>query len=325
MQGRILGVALERLGHSVIYYDFAYRKHLSDCKDMLGIMLHQGRDETIKHLKSLKAFHYLRKQITITKKIKDIDCVILGSDTIWDISRKHIQKNSDVLWGNVFDKVKIITYAGSIGNTPKELLKHKKNIENTVSKWAAISVRDSNTKDAISQFTNAKIFTVCDPTLLLKKKDYEQMIGDPIDSDYIFLYLFKDLSYEQSEELKAFAKNKKMKIIRGVNGVTNKAADFSVENSPLLFLQHMLAAKYVITDTFHGTIFSINLNKQFVAIDRGKNKVNDAIRFFRFEDRLITNDLPFVETLTFPIAYEERMASVDMIRDASWSYLETSI
>ena len=95
-------------------------------------------------------------------------------------------------------------------------------------------------------------------------------------------------------------------------------------NSPLLknnFLNYIHESSYVITDTFHGTIFSINFNKKFISIDRGKNKVNELLGNCNLIDRLVNNN-DISEQLENDIDYGEVNISVEKLRDKSVQFLE---
>lgn len=326
-QGRTLGIALEQLGFNVYYYDYNYliKNRMAYYRAIPGIMLHEGIKQTVQYIKSLVSFHKLRKQLCFSKKTNAEDCIVLGSDTIWSLDNKMLNAKRDIFWGKVFSGKKIITYAGSVGNACEEQFAKWNDIEKVIDKWSAISVRDEHTKEIISKFTTKNIETVCDPTMLLSKEYYEKIIERKMETDYIFLYLFTDLSEEQSVQIKKYAKENKLKIIRGVNGVTMKSADYSTENSPMVFLQYMIYAKYVITDTFHGTIFSINLNKQFITMNRGKNKVNDALKMYNFYDRLVSKDEQLIDKLTTKIEYSEKMDRLNDVRKKSWQYLKESV
>lgn len=326
-QARALGLVLEKLGHSVCYYDYDYtlKYRMQNYKGILDMIISQDMSEGIKYAKSLRSFSRLQRGLPLTKEIDAINCFVLGSDTIWNLESENLTAKFDELWGRAFRDKKVITYAGSVANACEELFKNDSRIDEAVSSWFAISVRDQYTREIIAKHTSKQIKLVCDPTLLLQKADYAGMTEHSKDSDFIFLYTFKDLSAEQSDALASFAKRNKLKIVQGVNGKRRKAADYSVENSPISFLQHMLNARYVVTDTFHGTMFSINLHKQFVAINRGKNKVNEALQSFGFADRLVSDDAGFMDRLTTTIDYNVRMQEIDRLREESLDFLKSNL
>ena len=113
---------------------------------------------------------------------------------------------------------------------------------------------------------------VCDPTLLMSEKDYLEISKDVKEKyKYIFLYLFEDLSKTQGDKLKEFAKNNNLKIISGKSN-NYYCSDKHIINAPQTFLNYMSNAEYVITDTFHGVIFSTNLEKNIWLLIEKKSK-----------------------------------------------------
>lgn len=326
-QALALGQAIRKLGHSVCYFDFdyTYSFRIKELKRIIGMFAFLGIKEACRYLKSNRSFSKLRKDLIITNAVQDVDVFVLGSDTIWNLESKNLHANFEVLWGELFKQKKIIAYAGSVANAREELFIDKKRLKEAVSLWSYISVRDEYTRHIISGFTNDTINLVCDPTLLLSKDDYCEFENNGNKSEYIYLYLFKDLSDKQNTELREFATANNLKIVQGVNGIRLKSADYSIENTPINFLNYMKSAKYIVTDTFHGTIFSINLNKQFVSINRGKNKVNEALCMYDFEDRLVSASQSLIDSLTSPIDYNTRMNKVDALRVSSWNYLKNAL
>ena len=237
-----------------------------------------------------KKFKELEKSFNIINEYKNMDLIILGSDTIWNIDEEYFFKHIDTYWGERFKNKRIITYACSVGNTNLESYNIKNRIKKCISRFDKISVRDKHTYNSIKKYTKKEIKTVCDPTMLLDKSKYEEIINydkPNITKPYIFLYLFRKLTKIENEELTTYAKINDMYIINGTE--TNNVYDMQITNNPIDFIKYMNNADYVITDTFHGTIFSIILNKQFIVIDRGKSKINDILSQFNLQQRIVKN------------------------------------
>lgn len=220
------------------------------------------------------------------KDVKNVDFVIIGSDTMWNINEKYFKRNYKLFFGGCFPGVHQITYAVSVGNTKMNEINRLKNINNYISNFDKISVRDDYTKFVVEEAKKCSPVVVCDPTLLFNKNEYKNIIYKRIEKEkYIYLYLFNDLSDIQKKNIKKFAMNNNLIIIDGTND--KKWANKSIYNTPELFLNYMFYADYIITDTFHGTIFSINFNKKFVVINRNKNKVNEFLEKCNLKNRLI--------------------------------------
>ncbi len=235
----------------------------------------------------LKSFKIISKK---SKIFKQIDCFVLGSDTIWNISEKYFYHNRKDYFGalNTMNS-KIVTYAVSIGNTDAKMF--DLNFKEYISKMDLISVRDVSTKNMVLNLCDRKPFMVCDPTLLLNPSDFDDLIiDDNVNSNkkFIFLYLFEKLSEQNADLLKKFAKEKKCTIINGV--IDDKRFDKNNRNSPSFFLNCMKKSDYVITDTFHGLMFSLIYEKKFLVINRNKIKINEFMIENEIDNRLVNSE-----------------------------------
>ena len=83
----------------------------------------------------------------------------------------------------------------------------------------------------------------------------------------------------------------------------------------------MIYADYIITDTFHGTIFSANLEKNFVVINRNKQKVNNFLESVKLKDRL-TDGEAITNKFTQPTDYNYVNEKIKEFRNQSIKFLE---
>lgn len=135
---------------------------------------------------------------------------------------------------------------------------------------------------------------VLDPTLLLDINDWN-LVMESIDlpNEYILLYQVnhnKDLC----KNADAFAKRKGMKLIRVTNDMSEIfwGEGFTYLPTPAQFLYIIKNAKYVITDSFHGTCFCINFNKNFIDVlpENHSQRNRSVLEFFNLTDRIIVGD-----------------------------------
>lgn len=331
-QAFALGQVLRSMGHEVCYFK-RVKKGASSAKftlfkRVLSLLLHghfgEAGEFKIKIIKFKKCAKNFRIISRADKEFESVDYFILGSDTIWNQDSKYFLRCKSVFWGDIFKEQRIISYAGSLANTKAEKLVPKNEYSKSLSRWKSISVRDEYTKQVFSKLTDKDIKVVCDPTLLLELKDYKSL-AKPVGGDYIFIYLFKALSKDQDRELKDFASENGLKIVVGTyRNIVSQPYDFII-NNPTDFMGHMLGAKYVVTDTFHGTIFSANLQKNFVVIDRSKKKVNGFLESVHLEDRIINDKLSISEVLSRSVDYSTADSIIKRIRKDSISYLKSSL
>ena len=141
----------------------------------------------------------------------------------------------------------------------------------------------------------------------------------PKKKDYIFLYLATQLSKNQIKDIKEFAEKNDLKIISTI--FDREYCDRYIVNNPNNFLNYMIYADYIITDTFHGTIFSANLEKNFVVINRNKQKVNNFLETVKLNNRLI-NEETITEKFTKTINYDYCNEKLEEFRNESLNFIK---
>lgn len=330
-QAYALGQILKMQGHEVYYYK---REKKGTASSFIVQLNNIARK--LFHLRFLETRDYIKRIISFKKTGKifsiidsssilynDIDYFILGSDTIWNLDSPYYNKNKTTFWGDIFFNKNIISYAGSIANTKTEMLADSF-YSNSINKWKSISVRDTYTKNLFSKLTTKQVHLVCDPTLLLPEKHYRG-ICKPKTRNYIFLYLFKKLNHNQDIQLRAFANKYGLEIICGTRRDISSQTDTYIINNPYNFMAYMLGAKYVVTDTYHGTIFSVNFNKQFVVINRDLTKIQDFLLNVSLADRIIDCESELDYTISKLINYDLANQKIQELRSYSLKYLEDSL
>ena len=196
---------------------------------------------------------------------------------------------------------KAITYAASFGNTTMEKVK-RYGIADILSKdlkrLEAISIRDTNSWEVVENLTGMKPVIHLDPVLIYP---WENLIPKepPIKEKYMVLYGYSGrFSEEECRRIRMFAKQKKLRII-SIGGIQDVRNTF-VNCSPLEVLRYFASAACVITDTFHGVIFSVITHRQFGVYVRSgeygnEEKVNDLLHKDDIEN-LLEQKIMFQET-----------------------------
>lgn len=237
---------------------------------------HMG--ETIKGIKKCislsKTKEYLQesKKVKTAKEIDDLqlDCIIFGSDAIFNI--KH--PLCDSLYYGVGIKTKKITYSPSCEyldvNTelPSEYRK-------SLLEMKQISVRDQNTYDLIKRNIDYEALITLDPTFLY---DFSDISSSEKLENYILIYSFSEWS-EYKTQIINYAKKNNLEIIS--LGMQRDWADKSFTDSSFeLWIESFRKAEFVITDSFHGTVFSLKNNKQIVLCGRSDKaaKINSLLQ-----------------------------------------------
>ena len=212
---------------------------------------------------------YSRLTLKLLKQ-NPCDCVIVGSDQVWRPKYNYRIEDMYLKFAGNFP-IKRIAYAASFGvdeweYTPKQTYECSK----LAKKFDAISVREESGIKLCDDNLGVCATWVLDPTLLLKKEDYLEVCKDvPFSTEKILVAYVLDMSESVSELCKSVAKERGLviKMLR---------ADFGSVLSVPEWLAMFRDASYVVTDSFHGTIFSIIFGKDFKSI---YNKNRGAARF----------------------------------------------
>lgn len=226
---------------------------------------------------------------------KDYDVYICGSDQIWQPS--NLQNPKWTFYYAAFTKKKKLSYAPSIGgyNIPDEW---KEKVAELISSFSAISVREEAGMAALQELTQKKIELVVDPTLLLSKQEWEDVLPCRIQKKekYVLGYILtpNDTYYHIARE---YAHQHGMKFYLFMFSLQDYGqADKYISGGPLDFLEHVRNADVVFTDSFHGTIFSTIFERPFYT-------------FKRFSDNSPINQNSRVETLLKMIGAENRLVN----------------
>lgn len=212
------------------------------------------------------------KGYTELKSIADTyDIVIVGSDQMW--SPSGLATNFYNLMF-VPDNTRKVSYASSFG-VEKIPAYQKKRTAVFLKRIEYLSVREKSAVNIIAELTNRNAELVVDPTMLLSRKEWESFSAKDrvVDEPYIFSY-FLGSNSEHREKTVALSKIKKLKIVtlRHLDeyfASDEKFGDIALYDiGPKEFLNLIKNAEYICTDSFHGTVFSILFQKQFLTFFR---------------------------------------------------------
>ena len=244
-----------------------------------------------------KKFTKFINQLTDSKKIsnlREIDCskeyhaFVCGSDQIWNPT---LTGGLDGAYFCDFDSDAIkIAYSASMGLKklpPKEELSFQRMINN----FDYVGVRENSLKEYISKFSNKDVEVTVDPTLLLEKEDYIHMTKENKNGRYIFLYsLIEDKKlYSIADKL-----SKKLNIpiveLRYNKLYSHRKYIQVADSGPEEFLSFIKNAEIVITNSFHGTIFSIMFEKKFYTVfnEWGSSRLETLLINVGLKDRCIS-------------------------------------
>lgn len=248
---------------------------------------------------------------------------------------------SDQIWGKIgtadYDEAyflefakgkKCISYAASFGKTElnKEL---DKNLNRLMEKYSKILVREESAKKLLQNKNIKNVEQVLDPTFLLSTEEWKELAkkGKSSKQKYILIYQLHD-NKEFNKYAKEFAKKKKMKLLRISPSLYHCARSGKLVYLPTQydFLAYFANAEYILTDSFHATVFSIIFNKKFIDVlpsNKTGTRIESILKVFNIKNRILKQYDDF-ESIDESINYkqvneimkEEREKSLQLLKNA---------
>lgn len=328
---------LEDLEYNVQFVDYRYEEGISRLKDQSIIKKIISNINIIKFISKKAVLNNFRNKynneyikllgINCINYNPNIDALVIGSDEVFNCLQGYPVGYSRELFGKNYENINVISYAGSFGHTKYEELKEHnidKEIGEYFSKFNAISVRDKNSESIVEKLTSKKPELHLDPVLI---SDFSKVITNNVKlNNYIIVYAYTGrLTKSEEKYIKKFAKKHKKKIVS--LGFYQKIADYNLVVSPFEVLEYFQKADYVITDTFHGTIFSIKMNTKFCTIirDSNKNKLMYLLEKLSQVDRNVTELDKIEELYNKDIDFKETNSIIEAERKRTTEYLKNNL
>lgn len=214
-----------------------------------------------------------------------MDCLIFGSDQIWNPNWFHPFYYADF---NAI-RTKKIAYAASIGVS--EISEERKNsYRKSLASFHSIGIREKTGQQIIREVCTQNVEQVVDPTLLHTRDEWDTLLRikqEEADSseDYICVYfLGENLKHWKTVYSIAKRENLKVKIIPNVGSSYLRKGQVLANASVQDFVKTIRNAKYIFTDSFHATVFSVLYNCNFYTFERfsSGNELSQNSRIFDF-------------------------------------------
>lgn len=282
-----------------------------------------------KHGKTVKCFLWIRKHLKYTKEVirKDedfkalvsqYDYFIVGSDQIWNpLFDWYSNAGAFLQWARPEQR---LTYAPSIGVTsfPKERMHEYKE---WLSGFKLLSCREKVGAKILKEITGNEVKVVLDPTMLFTADEWcERAKICANEGGYILYYPLAEANEDLKNYVEDLSERKNKPIVQIKYAGNNDALD------PYEFLEYVMNAEYVVTDSFHGTVFSMLFHKQITYMQSCDVMQNTLSRLQTLLDLAeITADFS-KSIVEFPTinwdVYERNLA---MQREKSLGYLKSII
>ena len=271
---------------------------------------------------------YSYSQLKNIGKSEDFIAFIAGSDQIWNGSRRYDLVS---FLGFVSDKKKI-ALAPSFGSEIEDY--NKRSFSKEIRKFQLLSAREQEGVDNIAELTGRDAIRLSDPTSFLTPDEWRDFskAADDLEGEYIFIHFLDkpcDFALQAMEKLRsdrglpmvAFAypqeEYERIKGIRFCNG------------GPRDYVKYIDRASYVMTDSFHTTLFSIYFNTSFFTFHRQythnakqTSRISNLLTLYGCEERFVADMAAFIEILdsdlpdSFEIRDKERQKLIGYLKKA---------
>lgn len=207
---------------------------------------------------------------------KGYDAVVVGSDQLW-LPSNVMADYYTLNW--VPEEVNKVCYATSfgIGRIPE---KYEGVYRKFLSRIDHLSAREISGQEIIKHIANRDVQQVCDPALLLDREGWDEVASERLVKEkYIFCYFMGD-NPDQREFVKRLARKTGCKVVALLHldqyiPADEEYVDYApYDVTPADFVSLVKHADYVCTDSFHGTVFSINYSRTFFTFKRFNKKAS---------------------------------------------------
>ena len=314
---------IRSLGHDVVHINLQrkpaikwYIRPLSLAKRLFykyvrNISVPINEKEYIQYLRNLyngeatKFYNQYVKHTEVCYGVEDVkriclgkfDAYIVGSDQVWRYSMtKYLGIKNYFLDFLIKEDVIRIAFSVSLGTKeneyPENLLDELREL---YGKFNAVSVRELSAIDMFNQynFNHPRAQVTLDPTFLVDIDVYDNIILNhsvlPMTKNKIYCYIL-DYSEEKEKYIKEESKRRKMEL--EVDGISLKTKLPSIPQ----WLSNIKESEFVITDSYHGLVFSLIYRKKYICLlnsSRGNARFMDLFSLLEIKN----GELPKQETL----------------------------
>lgn len=272
----------------------------------------------------------------LSQQSSTCDHVLVGSDQLWRPSNiAGCYFTLEFVPDNI-DKIALSTSFG-VSELPKSLHKHARNYLNRIN---SISVREDTGKKIVKVLTGRDIPVVCDPTMLLDAEQWKAIQEEKpfIDGDYILIYFMGD-NPQHREFVKRLKHETGYKIVGLMHGATYVSADEGLADEepynvgPGEFINLIRNAKYMCTDSFHGTVFSILNSTPFFSFRRYEDssefstndRLHTLLKWTGLSERMIYGNEDVKKCKGLSVDWAEVLKKVADRRAESMKYLTDAL
>ena len=256
---------------------------------------------------------------------ENFDLAMIGSDEVFNATVPGWWGFSTQLFGDIENARRVVTYAASCGHTTFDAAQKYGIVEElreTMSNLEHISVRDQNTAEFVSCVLDMQPELHVDPVFI---SDFDQFIPElKRRNPYMLVYAYPNRIYEEKEvaAIKNYAKKHGLDIL--CVGMQQRWCKHNIPATAFELLAYVKGARCIVTDTFHGTVFSAKYNKRFVSFIResNRNKLGGLLNQLGLVERAVENIDQLERIMDSEIDYNAVNRVIEQERQKSYGYLD---
>lgn len=344
---------VEALGHSVSFLDIAPNESDNRLMNHAVIQFHNEGEawgSFFSKLKKLDRYTFARIHQKLLWKAQErkfeafrrqhlpaagtgeqFDCCIIGSDEVFNCMNGSPWGFTSQLFGNVPQAAKVITYAASCGSTAAEALplSAAERIREALGSVSALSVRDENTNRFVSQLTGRDVLEHMDPVLVadFEHESASVQLPEDLPGRYCIVYSYYNRICDQQSirQIRKFCKTHGMHLL--TVGAPQKWIPDHRVMMPFEMLKLFQNASFIITDTFHGTIFSAKYAEKFAVMIRSSNcnKLGDLVTRLALEPHVVKSFDSLEAAYSVSNDPERIEALTEQARSHAFAYLRENL
>jgi len=261
------------------------------------------------------------------------DAVVVGSDQVW--RQKFVKTNlTDYFCGFLpasDTNTRRVSYAASFGTSDWEYSPEEtQHCAGLIKRFHAVSVREDSGVSLCRDHFGVTAEHVIDPTMLLEPARYLALIPAPEKSFNGILVYVLDIDAEKQQVIDNVAAKLGLPVFQVNGNAANKSAPAHERIAPPVedWLRGFRDAQFVITDSFHGTVFSILFNKPFIAYGnptRGMARFASLLQMFGLQQQLVTGAADMSDRVYTVPDWDAVNVSLALQREKARAFLQRAL
>ena len=256
----------------------------------------------------------------LSKLNDSYDIFIVGSDQVWNLNLTNGIHNNFLLSFTADNKLRI-AYAASLGKGERTFYDNADLLRPYLSRFHAISCREESGAQLLTEITGRDVPVVLDPTLLHDSAFYKNISLEYKNKKEKYILVYSMGSKIPKEYIFKLARKKHLKIKYSSRLFHMGLSERFSHSGPAEFIDLVANAEYIITSSFHGTVFSILFKKQFCVYSKNDNRIQPILTRFGLLDRILSENF----NIDKAINYKKVFDLIELERKRSFDFLRTSL